>query len=141
MIAERAPDVSLDLLMHPQHYWETYNALKRDGVIAQALGEDRLEALARLVRELSQNARHHGNVTSQGKLTGYLALQTFELRLGGPAFNSKKHAAAGNTGGLYSSNAVLNQAGGTWSYRYESGWNVYTIHFADADGDADDMAE
>ncbi|MCK5806744.1 MAG: hypothetical protein KAI66_28205, partial [Lentisphaeria bacterium] len=92
MTAEREPDVSLDLIMEPEHYWETYNAVKRDGAIAEALGEDRLEALARLVRELSENACHHGHVTSQGKLTGHLSLQMFELRLGRPAFDSKTKA-------------------------------------------------
>lgn len=60
MTVEREPDVSVDLFMEPERYWETYNALKHDGAIAKALGKDRLEALARLVRELSENAFHTG---------------------------------------------------------------------------------
>jgi len=144
MSADRKPDVNLDLIMGPRSYWGTYDALKRDGAIAMVLGEERLEALARLVRELSENAWHHGHVTPQGMLIGHLSLLTFELRLGGPAFDSKKQAAGRNTGGLYSSDVVLTQAGGTWSHRYDSGWNVYKIKFDGApiaDGDADDLAE
>lgn len=83
-------------------------------------------------------------MTSPGKLIGHLSLLRFELRLGGPAFDSKKQASGRNTGGLYSSDAVLTHAGGTWSHQYTSGWNVYKIHFDGApiaDGDADDLAE
>ena len=138
------PGLVFDLGMEPRCYWETYGALKHSGSLIKTLDQVRLEALARLVRELSENAHHHGDVTSPGRLCCYLPDLTFELRIDGPAFDSKKHAAALDSGGLHTSNEVLARAGGTWSCMYESGQNVYKISFdgaPHADGESDDLAE
>ncbi len=138
------PDINFDLNMVPEHYWKVYDALKLNGALAKALGPQRLEALARLIRELSENAYHHGQVTSPGKLSGHRSFLTFELRFGGSAFDSKEEAVSRNTGGLYTSNVMLNQAGGSWNHRYEFGWNIYKISFNDApigNGELDDLAE
>ena len=71
--------------MEPRRYWETCGALKHSGPLIKTLVQVRLEALARLVRELSENAHHHGGVTSPGRLCCHLPELTFELRIGGPA--------------------------------------------------------
>jgi len=36
MRGDHKPDVSWDLIMDPQCYWETYDALKRDSAIGNA---------------------------------------------------------------------------------------------------------
>lgn len=131
--------------MAPEHYWTVYEELKTDESIAAALNEGQLEALARLVRELSENAYHHGGARLSGKLMGWLSTAVFELRLGGQSFDSKAQAAKQDTGALYSSNAALVRAGGSWSHRVESGWNVYQVRFSsgavEANGEANDVAE
>jgi hypothetical protein len=112
--------------------------------LAESLGAERLEALARLVRELCENACHHGHTTVPGRLTGDLSAATFELHLGGPAFDSVARAAILESGGLYSSGAVLARAGGTWTYRYQPGWNIFEIRFDGAvptKGATDELAE
>lgn len=144
MTPKRKPDLVFDLSMEPRHYWKTYDALNRNDLLIETLGDVQMEALARLVRELSKNAHHHGRVTSPGSLGCYLPELTFELRIGGPAFDSKKQAAILDSGGLYTSDKVLALAGGAWNYMYESGQNVYEISYSGtshADGESDDLAK
>ncbi len=121
--------LDLELSMEPERYWEIYGRLCGDPALVLSLGAARLEALARLVRELCENARHHGKASAPGRLTGDLPALVFELRLGGRAFDSVAEAAVRTTGGLHSSQVVLTAAGGAWRYRNESGWNVFELRF------------
>ncbi|MFC1611154.1 hypothetical protein ACFL6C_09355 [Myxococcota bacterium] len=129
MTVTTTPDLHLTLRIDPEDCWRTYEMLVANESLIRSLGRARLEALARLVRELSLNTYHHGGPGSSGSLSGDLGQRSFEVRFCSEPFDSVAQAQKSQTGGLFSGSVVLAEAGGIWEYRWHGGWNIYEIRF------------
>lgn len=92
MTATTMPDLCLTLHLDPELCWTTCEMLVADEALIQSLGRARLEALARLVRELSLNAYRYGDPGSSGRLSGDLGQRSFEARFCSEPFDGVAQA-------------------------------------------------